>query len=1616
MNKVRKSVLWMILALVLPMTQAWAGGGGSSKTYYAALKAQVSSNSSGMGTVYAGTSTEAGSYDDSSSTSSNQSSKTKDEAKTFYAFAKANEGYEFKGWSASDNGSELGTKSPLSQTVECTSTDSNSPTITTLYATFAKKVLPPFAVAFLPAVGGTYTVDGQDMSGGGTSGTKCEVYEPKLVATPAAGYAFNGWYQQDSADGEKVCISRELKIEKGAFTKDAWVSVDFKEIKSAKTCDDLSEMLTGEYPKVVIENGVTVTIPSDKTIVVPTGVTLDVQGTLEINEGTLYVEGSLANSGTITVTGNGTLSKCTKLVVQQGQADGVPFNPYGDKKYWKTSVSTPTVTVPSGVTVTAHAKVVNGAGETFRIALPDSARVLTVTRGASVAENHITGVSSVSTSDDLKNVASSAMFVLLTSDCVINKNTTAKTGFSGYVDCAGQKCSTGSSYEVNGTNGAATFFNCPEFKVSKSVGTTHTFYNCQKVTVSSLNAGNPCGNSFYDCGPTVSINYNKGPANGTYANFYSGTYDSIPTKTQVIYGGRYKTNPGTEGAYLATGKSLQVKQENGYFVVYEQIAIKVAEIRTESGDQTFETLQEAFEAVGNGQTVRLMQNYEANETATVAAGKNFSLELSGYSLLGTSGKIVNNGTLWIKDSATLDATKETSALNWAIENNGQLETTYGTYKGNFTLNVGSRLITHGGRFLNQLILGSGVTDPTAVADLRGGYFSMGLADAGLLSQDYLQRSNWVGKFPYALVENETQSGYEKTWKVTALSPADLSLYAKGQAVRPLPRAEYESDSDWNRRAELESMLKPYSGTLDCTLGFDRPTAEKSVKVYVFAKIPINELLDRTMAANEVYRVLITKMLAAESDYSLFSYDRFLTGYDFTQTATVGVSDVNGGDPGTVAKLELEVCHTTDRHANPQTPDLYAKDFAVATCRYMLGGGKAAIDRESNRVAYNTLAAAVADAQSGETTLVGADTAENVTFAKAGTFTVDPYGFAFTGTVSIDDGFFQKVPAATAPSLALAQGVSSANATTYVVAKKVAQVGEMFYDNLNDAIAVADNCPVRLLADIDLGTAYVTIAKTASVTLDLNGKTLTSAASQTVSISGAGSLTITDTAEGGKIVNTKSTGKAVSGVNGSVALISGTVEGPESAITAKALAVSGGVAKAGNMAVSGGGTISGGTIISTNSYAVDASVSGVTLEITGGTIQGAAAKGDVRVYSGNLKATGIALANVIKFASNASGIILPGTEASLFTAELGIYDGETLVGYAPAQTTGTVGAMEGKTVKLLKDCTTTDALTIGKSCTVDLNGHNLTTSAAVAIAVKGSSTTPSTVTIQGTGTVSSTLATGCNAVQVGSYATLTIADGAYVVPADNAAVYIASSYVTKPSTVTIAGGTYESGDGKYTLNIKDDQVARGATICVTGGAFRNNFNPADNGAEGEHTNFVKDGYVAVEKSTGVWTVVLKPVDITITMDAAATAPIAVDPGWIAEKVGANATAAEIVEKLEAVDVNGFKGWQNYVMGIDGSVEANELKPVEGVATESEKSGKTDPIVIAASFTANNAPAASASKVAVTYKLFKGVMGTNGQVVWGTEPVVESEKPRFAMDFKDTVGDTYWKIAVVFTAVK
>lgn len=69
----------------------------------------------------------------------------------------------------------------------------------------------------------------------------------------------------------------------------------------------------------------------------------------------------------------------------------------------------------------------------------------------------------------------------------------------------------------------------------------------------------------------------------------------------------------------------------------------------------------------------------------------------------------------------------------------------------------------------------------------------------------------------------------------------------------------------------------------------------------------------------------------------------------------------------------------------------------------------------------------------------------------------------------------------------------------------------------------------------------------------------------------------------------------------------------------------------------------------------------------------------------------------------------------------------------------------------------------------------------------------------------------------------------------------SSYVK--AYCNIYGGVFEADDPKYLLNINDD-VREYCSLLVYGGTFVG-FNPADNTAEGEHTNFVAPGYKSVE---------------------------------------------------------------------------------------------------------------------------------------------------------------------------
>ena len=77
------------------------------------------------------------------------------------------------------------------------------------------------------------------------------------------------------------------------------------------------------------------------------------------------------------------------------------------------------------------------------------------------------------------------------------------------------------------------------------------------------------------------------------------------------------------------------------------------------------------------------------------------------------------------------------------------------------------------------------------------------------------------------------------------------------------------------------------------------------------------------------------------------------------------------------------------------------------------------------------------------------------------------------------------------------------------------------------------------------------------------------------------------------------------------------------------------------------------------------------------------------------------------------------------------------------------------------------------------------------------------------------------------------------------IYLESGWAaSSKANLNIYGGVFEcDGDATYLINCKDEYRSK-CTIKIMGGIFVG-FNPADNTAEGAHTNFVAPGYKSVE---------------------------------------------------------------------------------------------------------------------------------------------------------------------------
>ena len=155
----------------------------------------------------------------------------------------------------------------------------------------------------------------------------------------------------------------------------------------------------------------------------------------------------------------------------------------------------------------------------------------------------------------------------------------------------------------------------------------------------------------------------------------------------------------------------------------------------------------------------------------------------------------------------------------------------------------------------------------------------------------------------------------------------------------------------------------------------------------------------------------------------------------------------------------------------------------------------------------------------------------------------------------------------------------------------------------------------------------------------------------------------------------------------------------------------------------------------------------------------------------------------------------------------------------------------------------------KDITINLNGKTITNSDNIyagnnwsVFSVKQGGN----LTITGNGTVK-TKENDCYVVDVQDGSKCTIENGTFIGNISVAYIY--------QGELTVQGGTFSlqqlssSKDERFTLNCYDTNRLNGtAKITVTGGTFKN-FNPADNEAEGAHTNFVPEGYTITSNPDG-----------------------------------------------------------------------------------------------------------------------------------------------------------------------
>ena len=154
-----------------------------------------------------------------------------------------------------------------------------------------------------------------------------------------------------------------------------------------------------------------------------------------------------------------------------------------------------------------------------------------------------------------------------------------------------------------------------------------------------------------------------------------GTYNVAKMYDGIIKGkNNYSSPTQTEKGY-----KIYNYREDGYYITAIELELPIAR----TGGQDYNSLQEAIDACGNGDTVEILRNVDnIKNTVTVGEDKNIVLDLKGYTINSSSEKtLINNGTLSIATST--GTIENTNSSGITIENNGEINLSNGSVSSNY---------------------------------------------------------------------------------------------------------------------------------------------------------------------------------------------------------------------------------------------------------------------------------------------------------------------------------------------------------------------------------------------------------------------------------------------------------------------------------------------------------------------------------------------------------------------------------------------------------------------------------------------------------------------------------------------------------------------------------------------------------------------------------------------------------------------------------------------------------------------------------------------------------------------------------------------------------------------